>query len=582
MSSFDRQTPPSPSAAPSANDAPPARGPGARLDAAVSSLYGDSSALDRFSPLRRFGWAFLLAWVFCVFYTDVIDGYARAVEAASLGPAGRLLFAVLPVLSSIVMLVLIVALEPRLGSPAQHASLFLVAPLVSGLATPLLYAVLPVSSASLALFVAGAVLTGTGSAFLWVMWGEYYARVTQEEAEFLAPVSAVLAAVVVLAVSAMSGWIAVAVATSLPLLSGLCLALSWRAGAEGAGAAEYRGELEQRAFRQAHEAALSSLPRVVASMGRAGFGIFASFVFVCLSGSFWEVPSDDASGVQFAFVVGVVFLVGINALATAGPRRVSLSFLYRWMCPALVVGFVAIILWGEAGGTYVAYVVAIVCRFVFCLITQMYFARYAVAGLATPTQSYGLGWIFLHSGDFAGVLVLAAVEQAQASGAATLTQAAAVSIAVLVAVTMFVLNDERSFSFGVRSDAPSPGGAGRLGASGEGADASGASRLPEAADAPDEATPAAARRASAGAQPEPASAQPEPVDELTARIRTLAREGGLTPRETEVFDLLARGRSIPYVRDALIISRETAATHAKHIYAKLGVHSRQELIDLVL
>lgn len=55
---------------------------------------------------------------------------------------------------------------------------------------------------------------------------------------------------------------------------------------------------------------------------------------------------------------------------------------------------------------------------------------------------------------------------------------------------------------------------------------------------------------------------------------------GLTPREAEVFALLAQGRSIPYIRDELIISRETAATHAKHIYAKLGVHSRQELIDL--
>lgn len=49
-----------------------------------------------------------------------------------------------------------------------------------------------------------------------------------------------------------------------------------------------------------------------------------------------------------------------------------------------------------------------------------------------------------------------------------------------------------------------------------------------------------------------------------------------------MFGLLAHGRSIPYVRDALIISRDTAATHAKHIYAKLDVHSRQELIDLVM
>ncbi|MEF9876291.1 MAG: helix-turn-helix transcriptional regulator, partial [Gordonibacter sp.] len=70
-------------------------------------------------------------------------------------------------------------------------------------------------------------------------------------------------------------------------------------------------------------------------------------------------------------------------------------------------------------------------------------------------------------------------------------------------------------------------------------------------------------------------------DELGSRIRLLAADQGLTPRETEVLGLLARGRSIPYVRDALFISKETAATHAKHIYAKLGVHSRQELIDLV-
>lgn len=74
----------------------------------------------------------------------------------------------------------------------------------------------------------------------------------------------------------------------------------------------------------------------------------------------------------------------------------------------------------------------------------------------------------------------------------------------------------------------------------------------------------------------------QPVDFIGQRVALLAREHKLTPRETEVFGLLAHGRSIPYVRDALIISRDTAATHAKHIYAKLDVHSRQELIDLVM
>ena len=58
-------------------------------------------------------------------------------------------------------------------------------------------------------------------------------------------------------------------------------------------------------------------------------------------------------------------------------------------------------------------------------------------------------------------------------------------------------------------------------------------------------------------------------------------EGGLTERETEIFAMLARGRNGQYVMDHYVISRNTVKSHVKHIYAKLGVHSQQELIDLV-
>ena len=56
---------------------------------------------------------------------------------------------------------------------------------------------------------------------------------------------------------------------------------------------------------------------------------------------------------------------------------------------------------------------------------------------------------------------------------------------------------------------------------------------------------------------------------------------GLTPRETEVARLLAKGRSMPFIQDALGISRGTVNTHVVHIYEKLGVHSRQEFIDVL-
>lgn len=59
------------------------------------------------------------------------------------------------------------------------------------------------------------------------------------------------------------------------------------------------------------------------------------------------------------------------------------------------------------------------------------------------------------------------------------------------------------------------------------------------------------------------------------------RRYGLTEREREVFLLLARGRNTPFIMESLRISKSTAKTHVRHIYQKLGVHTRQELIDVV-
>jgi DNA-binding NarL/FixJ family response regulator len=52
----------------------------------------------------------------------------------------------------------------------------------------------------------------------------------------------------------------------------------------------------------------------------------------------------------------------------------------------------------------------------------------------------------------------------------------------------------------------------------------------------------------------------------------------LTPRETTVLDLIARGDSYGGVARALSVSVGTVQTHAKNIYAKLAVHSRGEAV----
>lgn len=64
-------------------------------------------------------------------------------------------------------------------------------------------------------------------------------------------------------------------------------------------------------------------------------------------------------------------------------------------------------------------------------------------------------------------------------------------------------------------------------------------------------------------------------------IQQLARTRGLSPRETEVFEYLAKGRNCSFISTQLIISEETAKTHIKRIYRKFGVHSQQALLDLI-
>lgn len=56
----------------------------------------------------------------------------------------------------------------------------------------------------------------------------------------------------------------------------------------------------------------------------------------------------------------------------------------------------------------------------------------------------------------------------------------------------------------------------------------------------------------------------------------------LTAREVEVMYLICMGRSKGYIAESLSISENTVRSHSRHLYAKLEVHSKQELLDLVL
>lgn len=79
----------------------------------------------------------------------------------------------------------------------------------------------------------------------------------------------------------------------------------------------------------------------------------------------------------------------------------------------------------------------------------------------------------------------------------------------------------------------------------------------------------------------PQASSPAPPTALDELCTQLAESYGLSSRESEILPYLARGRGAKAVAEKLHISPETVRTHSKRIYEKMGVHTREELLDLI-
>lgn len=96
-------------------------------------------------------------------------------------------------------------------------------------------------------------------------------------------------------------------------------------------------------------------------------------------------------------------------------------------------------------------------------------------------------------------------------------------------------------------------------------------------------TAGAAADPTATAATAPRSTAEAPGQEPRAAIPTgdVLRAHGLTARECEVAGLALWGFTAEAIGRRLFIGRRTVETHLSHVYSKLGVHSRAELVETV-
>ena len=64
----------------------------------------------------------------------------------------------------------------------------------------------------------------------------------------------------------------------------------------------------------------------------------------------------------------------------------------------------------------------------------------------------------------------------------------------------------------------------------------------------------------------------------TARRRDASTRDELTPQELQIAQLLAAGKTTREAAAAIFVSPKTIEYHLRHVYSKLSINSRDELI----
>lgn len=395
------------------------------------------------------------------------------------------------------------------------------------------------------------VVGGAASSFLQVLWGNEYARRPVPFALACYPATAVVIALLIALVVGERGFLAFFV---FPVMSFVLLLVETsridkerpRDEPSGAAAAPVAPAAPVvPAERDRPALSRKSIAQLMVSIG----------VFSFLCRVFDSLPGEGVidpfvvfggSSVFALAVVGILFLL----FAFLCGDRFEPVFAYRLSLPLMALGMAIVSLFFYDHWALSVLLIGIGYE-LFDIVTWILFVdlaqrredaggRYRVFGQGVAATLCGMGLGYLVGGELHARLLAESVQ---------MSTVGILCVTVLV-VTAFLVIPEGTIAQVVGRRGRLRGGE-RDGEEGEG----------PAAGAADVGAPA--------------------VPPLEKRCEALAIERHLTPREGEVIVLLARGRTLAIVMRDLQIAKGTAQTHIENVYAKLGVHKQQELIDLV-
>lgn len=514
-----------------------------------------------FPPLRFCGQAFLFAWRMGLFFSPM--AVAFAVDPFSYLVAGRAAFLLASAVSLLALFLWGRTYPVKRGGKAI---------VVSGATTASMGTLLALVGSSpgvesLVLTTAGFLVAGMGDSLLFLAFGKMYAclsvRLSMRAVPIAMAASALLYAVIV------NNAIAIAV-PFLVLLPVACAAVLFH-------------DIDRRAASGSLQEPPPSLTPAPESE-RSTFTKWRISVYTAVLwfsfGVMWPLAVARLfanAPVFLAFSLSVAALVVLVSVVLA-----ALTYVLRLPVVKTFWIFVPLTFAGVTA-------VAVIDSDIQVLAFAMVFAAHNIAEVQLITHFsaicrrrgystrmlFGCGFAILGLGEIAGLLVGAAIVPYQSMALMTLLLLCANAIVIAVILSIMRVNTRFQKAeleaviakqAAVSTSAADSAGVGgghdaQVRASCEGAMSDSVTSVsPERSDS-------VAADASPGAPP-----SPNEVAELWGTAF------GLSAREKEVAALLLSGRNVPAIAEMLYIGQTTVQTHVKHIYEKVGVRTRQELI----
>ena len=394
-------------------------------------------------------------------------------------------------------------------------------PVLTSLGTICGFVVIADSTISSAMGVLCGVFTGLGSGLIDLGYGEIYRNIPPEKTALEIPVATFLAAVIYALVMAAPLSIMFFVTMLLPMASGLVYLHTYHIWEPGRMPTVKPVSMNVSKFTW-RIGVCACLVGLADSLVRQ--------VFIHINGI--PLASFYQPGMVLSCLIVVVVLVGHRLFAT----DVNYRSVYKFV--VFIMAFFFMLLPVFTGSNTAESVFALVSYNCFNVLIWMLLAELAYTYRLSSLVVFGIGWGMVTLGVALGQLTAAWIVDVVTFTPQIVSLIALVCTLLVLGSYMFVLREDDMVDITKVDDDE-----------------------PAQAEVPEEG---------------------EPVrTPFKDRCNQLAQEYGLTPRETEVMILFAKGRSSTRIQEDLVLSRGTVTTHLRHIYQKMDVHSKQEFLDKI-